>query len=161
MTDHHAIIPTEETPFLQKLQDRERKIYDLIVKRFLAVFLPPYQYEQTTVEASIGSQTFQTKGKRIVEIGWKEVYDFNTERDQLLPKWREGDTFPVLSMKQSEGQTNPPGRFNEGTLLSAMENPKKFMKESNKDLLDTILRQAASVLSPREQILLKSSSIQG
>ncbi|KPL58818.1 DNA topoisomerase III [Rossellomorea vietnamensis] len=138
VTDHHAIIPTEETPFLQKLQDRERKIYDLIVKRFLAVFLPPYQYEQTTVEATIGSETFQTKGKRIVESGWKELYDHNTDADQLLSRMEEGDVYPVLSMKETEGQTNPPGRFNEGTLLSAMENPKKFMKESNKDLLATI-----------------------
>ncbi|TMU87682.1 DNA topoisomerase III [Bacillus sp. BHET2] len=138
VTDHHAIIPTEETPSLQRLQDRERKIYDLIVKRFLAVFFPPYLYEQTTVEASIGSQTFQTKGKRIVEIGWKEVYDFDSEKDQLLTKMEKGDTYPVLSMQQSEGQTNPPSRFNEGTLLSAMENPRKFMKESNKELLNTI-----------------------
>ncbi|WP_374056698.1 DNA topoisomerase III [Rossellomorea sp. FM04394] len=138
VTDHHAIIPTEETPFLQRLQDRERKVYDLIVKRFLAVFYPPYLYEQTTVVASIGAETFQTKGKRIVEIGWKEVYDFNSEKDQLLSKMEEGDTYSVLAMKEAEGQTNPPSRFNEGTLLSAMENPKKFMKESNKDLLDTI-----------------------
>jgi DNA topoisomerase III len=138
VTDHHAIIPTEETPFLQKLQDRERKVYDLIVKRFLAVFLPPYQYEQTTVEATIGSETFQTKGKRIVDSGWKELYDHTTEADQLLSRMEEGDGYPVLSMKETEGHTNPPGRFNEGTLLSAMENPKKFMKESNKDLLATI-----------------------
>ncbi|MGG3913030.1 DNA topoisomerase III [Rossellomorea vietnamensis] len=138
VTDHHAIIPTEETPFLQKLQDREIKIYDLIVKRFLAVFLPPYLYEQTTVDASIGSETFQTKGKRIVDSGWKELYDHKTEADQLLSRMEEGDAYPVLSMKETEGHTNPPGRFNEGTLLSAMENPKKFMKESNKDLLATI-----------------------
>ena len=138
VTDHHAIIPTEETAFLQRLQDRERKIYDLIVKRFLAVFLPPYQYEQTTVEATIGSETFQTKGKRIVEAGWKELYDYNNETDQLLLKMEEGAAYQVISIKETEGQTNPPGRFNEGTLLSAMENPKKFMKESNKDLLATI-----------------------
>jgi DNA topoisomerase III len=138
VTDHHAIIPTEETPSLQRLQDRERKIYDLIVKRFLSVFLPPYQFEQTTVEAKIGSEFFQTKGKRIVESGWKEVYDFDSEKDQLLSKMEEGATYSVLSIKETESQTNPPGRFNEGTLLSAMENPKKFMKESNKDLLATI-----------------------
>ncbi|WP_201713885.1 DNA topoisomerase III [Rossellomorea arthrocnemi] len=138
VTDHHAIIPTEETPSLQRLQDRERKIYDLIVKRFLSVFLPPYQFEQTTVEAKIGSEFFQTKGKRIVESGWKEVYDFDSEKDQLLSKMEEGGTYSVLSIKETEGQTNPPGRFNEGTLLSAMENPKKFMKETNKDLLATI-----------------------
>ncbi|PFA67792.1 DNA topoisomerase III [Bacillus sp. AFS015802] len=138
VTDHHAIIPTEETPSLQRLQDRERKIYDLIVKRFLAVFFPPYQYEQTTVAATIGSVSFQTKGKRIVDAGWKEVYDFDSEKDQLLSKMDEGATYAVLSIKETEGQTNPPGRFNEGTLLSAMENPKKFMKASNKDLLATI-----------------------
>jgi DNA topoisomerase III len=138
VTDHHAIIPTEETPSLQRLQDRERKIYDLIVKRFLSVFLPPYQFEQTTVEAKIGSEFFQTKGKRIVESGWKEVYDFDSEKDQLLSKMEEGGTYSVLSIKETEGLTNPPGRFNEGTLLSAMENPKKFMKETNKDLLATI-----------------------
>jgi DNA topoisomerase III len=138
VTDHHAIIPTEETPFLQKLQDRERKIYDLIVKRFVAAFYPPYLYEQTTIEARVGTEIFQTKGKRIVENGWKEVYDFDSEKDQLLSKMEEGDMFSVLAMKETEGQTNPPGRFNEGTLLSAMENPKKFMKDSNKDLLHTI-----------------------
>lgn len=138
VTDHHAIIPTEETPSLQRLQDRERKMYDLIVKRFLAVFFPPYQYEQTTVAASIGTVSFQTKGKRIVDAGWKEVYDFDSEKDQLLSKMEEGTSYAVLSIKETEGQTNPPGRFNEGTLLSAMENPKKFMKASNKDLLATI-----------------------
>ncbi|MFI8686169.1 DNA topoisomerase III [Rossellomorea sp. NPDC077527] len=138
VTDHHAIIPTEETPSLQRLQDKERKIYDLIVKRFIAVFLPPYQYEQTTVGAKMGSESFQTKGKRIVDPGWKEIYDFDSENDQLLLKMEEGGTYSVRSVKETEGQTNPPGRFNEGTLLSAMENPKKFMKESNKDLIATI-----------------------
>ncbi|WP_226674073.1 DNA topoisomerase III [Rossellomorea aquimaris] len=138
VSDHHAIIPTEETPSLQRLQDRERKIYDLIVKRFIGVFLPPYQYEQTTVEAKIGSESFHTKGKRIVEPGWKEVYDFDSENEQMLSKMEEGAVYAVLSIKETEGQTNPPGRFNEGTLLSAMENPKKFMKETDKDLLATI-----------------------
>ncbi|UII58064.1 DNA topoisomerase III (plasmid) [Cytobacillus spongiae] len=138
VTDHHAIIPTEETPSLQRLQDREGKIYDLIVKRFLAVFFPPYQYEQTTVEASLGKEMFQTKGKRIVEMGWKEVYDFDSEKDQLVAKMEKGDTYRILSVKETEGHTSPPGRFNEGSLLSAMENPKRFMKESSKELLETI-----------------------
>ncbi|BCB03460.1 DNA topoisomerase III [Bacillus sp. KH172YL63] len=138
VSDHHAIIPTEETPSLQRLQDRERKIYDLIVKRFLAAFYPPFSYEQTTVEASAGTESFQAKGKRIVAFGWKEVYGIDEEKDQLLSEMEEGNTFPISSIKQTEGQTNPPGRFNEGTLLSAMENPKKFMKESNKALLETI-----------------------
>lgn len=138
VTDHHAIIPTEETPSLQRLQDRERKIYDLIVKRFLAIFLSPYQYEQTKVETFVGDETFQAKGKRIIDMGWKEVYEFGNENDQLIEKMEKGQQIALRSIAISEGKTKPPNRFNEGTLLSAMENPKKFMKESNQELLKTI-----------------------
>jgi DNA topoisomerase III len=138
VSDHHAIIPTEETPFLQRLQDKEVKIYDLIVKRFLAIFLPPFQYEQTKVELKIGNELFHTKGKRITDRGWKEVYGFDNEEDQLLGKMEESMELNVLSLVETEGKTTPPSRFNEGTLLSAMENPGKYMKESNKELLETI-----------------------
>jgi DNA topoisomerase III len=138
VSDHHAIIPTEETPFLQRLQDKEVKIYDLIVKRFLAIFLPPFQYEQTKVELTIGNVLFHTKGKRITDRGWKEVYGFDNEEDQLLGNMEEGMEINVLSLVGTEGKTTPPSRFNEGSLLSAMENPGKYMKESNKELLETI-----------------------
>ncbi|MGR3763946.1 DNA topoisomerase III [Rossellomorea sp. NS-SX7] len=138
VSDHHAIIPTEETPFLQRLQDREVKIYDLIVKRFLAIFLPPYQYEQTKVELSIGNEHFQTKGKRVKDSGWKDVYGFDEDEDQFLGKMEEGTELNLLSIVETEGMTTPPGRFNEGTLLAAMENPVKYMKESSKKLLETI-----------------------
>ncbi|MCA1053597.1 DNA topoisomerase III [Rossellomorea aquimaris] len=138
VSDHHAIIPTEETPFLQKLQDREVKIYDLIVKRFLAIFLPPYQYEQTKVELKVGKERFQTKGKRVKDTGWKDVYGFEQDEDQFLGKMEKGDELNLLSIEETEGTTNPPGRFNEGTLLAAMENPVKFMEERNKKLLETI-----------------------
>ncbi|WP_175989091.1 DNA topoisomerase III [Bacillus sp. Marseille-Q1617] len=138
VSDHHAIIPTEETPFLQRLQDREVKIYDLIVKRFLAVFLPPYQYEQTKVDLKIGSEQFHTKGKRVKESGWKDVYGFDHDEDQLLGKMEAGTVVNILSVVETEGLTAPPSRFNEGTLLAAMENPVKYMKESSKKLLETI-----------------------
>ncbi|MEG9296762.1 DNA topoisomerase III [Mangrovibacillus sp. Mu-81] len=138
VSDHHAIIPTEETPFLQRLQDREVKIYDLIVKRFLAVFLPPFQFEQTKVELTIGNEIFHAKGKRITDRGWKEVYGVDNEEDQLLGKMEEGMKISVLSIMGTEGKTTPPSRFNEGSLLSAMENPGKYMKESKKELLETI-----------------------
>ncbi|QWC24579.1 DNA topoisomerase III [Bacillus haikouensis] len=138
VSDHHAIIPTEETAFFGKLSDREAKIYDLIVKRFLAIFLPPYQYEQTRVEMTVGKVHFHTKGKRVKEKGWKDVYGFETDENQLLGKMEKGTELRLLSISETEGQTTPPGRFNEGTLLAAMENPAGFMKESNKELLETI-----------------------
>jgi DNA topoisomerase III len=138
VSDHHAIIPTEETPFLQRLNDREVKIYDLIVKRFLAIFFPPYQYEQTKVELRIGKEHFHTKGKRVTNKGWKEVYGFNNEEDEFLGRMEINDELNLLSVTETEGKTTPPSRFNEGTLLAAMENPVKYMKESDKELQETI-----------------------
>ena len=75
VTDHHAIIPTEQTVILSALQDKERKIYDLVVKRFLAVLSLPGEYEQTTIKAKIGEELFIAKGKRILAQGWQEIYE--------------------------------------------------------------------------------------
>ncbi|WP_046174720.1 DNA topoisomerase III [Domibacillus indicus] len=127
VSDHHAIVPTEQPPMLQELSDKERKIYDLIVKRFLAVLLPPYEYEQTTVEAKIGGETFTVKGNVVKSAGWKEVYGQDEEAEPSLPDVEKGQLLPVSSIKATEGETSPPPYFNEGTLLSAMENPAKFM----------------------------------
>ena len=143
VSDHHAIIPTEEPVFLAKLSDKERKIYDLVVKRFMAVLHAPFEYEQTTVEARIGSEPFFAKGKRVVSAGWKEVYgtfvdEDEDDVDQTLPKLEKGDKLPIQKVLMTSGETKPPSRFTEGTLLSAMENPSKFMTETSKDLIKTI-----------------------
>lgn len=146
VSDHHAIIPTEETVLLQKLSDKERKVYDLVVKRFLAVLFPPFEYEQTTIKASIGAETFVAKGKTVITMGWKEVYEnrFDDEdseddiREQLLPSLEKGNTLNISALTQTKGETKPPARFNEATLLSAMENPAKYMTSSNKDLAKTL-----------------------
>ncbi|MFJ7744919.1 DNA topoisomerase III [Peribacillus sp. NPDC097295] len=146
VTDHHAIIPTEQTPLPGKLSDKESKIYDLVVKRFLAVLMPPFEYEQTTVITKVGSETFIAKGKVILKSGWKEVYDHQFEEEeakdglaeQLLPTLGEGDILDISAVKQTEGETKPPEPFNEGTLLSAMENPARFMAGESKDLIKTL-----------------------
>ncbi len=147
VSDHHAIIPTEETVFLNKFSDKERKIYDLVVKRFLAVLYPAFEYEQTTIKANIAGETFVAKGKRVISSGWKEVYEnrFDDEedsvdemKDQLLPTVSKGDTLTVSSVTQTKGETKPPARFNEATLLSAMENPAKYMAGESKDLIKKI-----------------------
>jgi DNA topoisomerase-3 len=146
VSDHHAIIPTEQTVFLGSLTDKERKIYDLVVKRFLAVLFPPFEYEQTTITAKIGDQLFMARGKVVLNQGWKEIYNNNFEEEdskeelaeQLLPGVSKGEILPITALTQTKGETKPPAPFNEGTLLTAMENPAKYMANENKDLIKTI-----------------------
>ncbi len=141
VTDHHAIIPTEQRVLLSELNDNERKIYDLVIKRFLSVLYPAFEYEQTTIRAKIGDENFIAKGKRTISLGWKEVYSNNyhdedeeENDDQNLPLINKGDTLKLVSIIQTTGKTKPPAPFNEGTLLQAMENPIKYMSDESKTL---------------------------
>ncbi|MEH7435424.1 DNA topoisomerase III, partial [Bacillus thuringiensis] len=146
VSDHHAIIPTEGYVNFSAFTDKERKIYDLVVKRFLAVLFPAFEYEQLTLRTKVGNETFIARGKTILHAGWKEVYENHFEDDdvtddvkeQLLPHIEKGDTLAVKLLMQTSGQTKPPARFNEATLLSAMENPTKYMDTQNKQLADTL-----------------------
>ncbi len=146
VSDHHAIIPTEETVIMGNLTDKERKIYNLVVKRFIAVLFPSYEYEQVTFHTKIGDESFVARGKTIVAPGWKEVYnnhfdddDSNDEmKEQLLPTIEKGDTLNIKYIHETFGQTKPPARFNEATLLSAMENPVKYMASQDKTLAETL-----------------------
>ncbi|WP_026592563.1 DNA topoisomerase III [Bacillus sp. UNC437CL72CviS29] len=146
VSDHHAIIPTESYVNFSAFTDKERKIYDLVVKRFLAVLFPAFEYEQLTLRTKIGDETFVARGKTILHSGWKEVYENRFEDDdagedlkeQILPRIEKGDTLNVKLIAQTSGQTKPPARFNEATLLSAMENPTKYMDTQNKQLADTL-----------------------
>lgn len=146
VSDHHAIIPTEGYVNFSAFTDKERKIYDLVVKRFLAVLFPAFEYEQLTLRTKIGNETFIARGKTILHAGWKEVYENRFEDDdvtddvkeQLLPRIEKGDTLTVKLIMQTSGQTKAPARFNEATLLSAMENPTKYMDTQNKQLADTL-----------------------
>ncbi|MED4403814.1 DNA topoisomerase III [Metabacillus fastidiosus] len=145
VSDHHAIIPTEESVPLSAMTDKERKIYDLVVKRFLAVLMPPFEYEQTTIKAMIQNEVFIAKGKTVINQGWKAVYDQGLEEeetdvihDQNLPKLEKGDQLKLASLIKTKGETKPPAPFNEATLLSAMENPAKYMQGESKDLIKTI-----------------------
>lgn len=141
VSDHHAIIPTEQRVMLSDLSDKERKIYELVIKRFLSVLYPPFEYEQTTIKAKIGEENFIAKGKRTIKEGFKEIYtnddDDDSEDDikeQTLPLINKGDTLNISSINITSGKTKPPAPFNEGTLLSAMENPAKYMDTQNKEL---------------------------
>ena len=144
VSDHHAIIPTEEKLNLGVLSSEEKNIYSLVVKRFLSVMLPPYEYEQTTIKVNINGEIFLAKGNITLEKGWKALYqreDLDDEEGtQELPTLKVNDKLNIRKIELIKKQTTPPGRFNEGTLLSAMENPHKYInvgKDAAKTLGET------------------------
>lgn len=142
VSDHHAIIPTEEHVILEALNDNERKIYDLVVKRFLAVLTEAHEYEQTTVTAKMMNETFIAKGKVVKKQGWKALYDRHFDEEdndkQTLPTIEKGAVLKDVHVLMTTSETKPPERFTEGGLLQAMENPARFMEESDKQLTKTL-----------------------
>ena len=144
VSDHHAIIPTEEKGSLANLSTDESHIYNLVVKRFLSVLLPAYEYEQTTIKVDINGETFTAKGNITKSKGWKKLYEKDNiddcEKNVELPSINKGDSLQISSVDYVKKQTTPPARFNEATLLSAMENPHKYTnidKDSAKTLNET------------------------
>lgn len=157
VSDHHAIIPTEQFVQLEHMSNDERKIYDLVVRRFLAVLSPACEYEEISLTGMIGNETFRAKGSQILKTGWREIYDADWEdfEDEDVPDnggttgsaspaaatWpdiREGSELPVTSLSITEGKTKPPAYFTEGTLIAAMENPARYMQHKNQTLARTL-----------------------
>ena len=147
VSDHHAIIPTEQFVQLDNMTIDERRIYDLVVRRFLAVMYPPFEYEQTTVTVTIGGESFVARGKIVREQGWKaacenapdeEEEDEKEVKEQQLPDLKRGDAVTDLTLAMTEGKTKPPAPFNEATLLSAMENPVAYMETKNREMAKTL-----------------------
>jgi len=146
VSDHHAIIPTEHPVDLRALGDRERKIYDLVITRFLSVFFPPFEYEQLSVKIKIGGELFTANGRVVLSQGYQAVYQHTDDDDeeaagagtQSLPSFRRGEKISIIGVKQTEGKTSPPAPFNDATLLSAMESPAKYMETKDKALAETL-----------------------
>ena len=153
VSDHHAIIPTEQFVQLDHMTNEERKIYDMVVRRFLAVLYPASQYEQVTMEAKAAGETFAASGKVIKNLGWREVYEGGADddddleddtddekklKDQRLPEMKTGTRLKILKTSLNTGKTKPPARFTEATLLAAMENPVKFMETRDKEAVKTL-----------------------
>ena len=171
VSDHHAIIPTEEYVQMEHMSNNERKIYDLVVRRFISVLYPAFEYEQTTLKAEAAGETFTAKGKVIKAAGWKAVYadavssgssasqydaygDYEDSEDfgedfqnndmylkaseQALPVLHKGDTLTVTRTNITSGKTKAPARFTEATLLSAMENPVRYMSSDDNKMKKTL-----------------------
>lgn len=138
VTDHHAIIPTEQFVQLSRLSTEETRIYDLIVKRFLAVLSPAFEFEQTTIRAEVQGEVFSAKGKIVKQKGWRNIYEGSDSAEdyceedlpeQTLPAVHKGDVVGIKSVKAVQGKTKPPARYTEATLLSAMEHPGKLIED--------------------------------
>ncbi len=167
VSDHHAIIPTEQFVQLDHMTVDERRIYDLVVRRFLAVLEPPYEYEQISLTVGIGEETFTARENVVTAMGWKAVYDTEKEglslaelfeeeeRDgwgglsenraqgsrvsgEKLLQLKKGDVLKGVSLSMTEGKTKQPAHFNDATLLSAMENPAGYMESKDKDMVKTL-----------------------
>ncbi len=146
VTDHHAIIPTEQRPDFSAMSSKERAIYDLVVKRFLAVLMDAYEYEETKLVLSCENYKFHAKGNVTLKTGWKVIYgnvsidaenEDEDDKTQNLPSINKGDRYNILDVKIANGKTKPPARYTEATLLSAMEHPVISDKQLNKVLTDT------------------------
>ena len=149
VSDHHAIIPTEQFVQLDHMTIDERRIYDLVVRRFLAVLYPPYEYEQTSLLVSMGGEQLRAQGNVVKNQGWKAAYgegngdDWEDEGEEsvkliTLPEVKEGDVLPPITLSLTEGKTKPPAPFNEATLLSAMEHPAAYMESDDKAMAKTL-----------------------
>ncbi|MEA2211475.1 MAG: topoisomerase [Solirubrobacteraceae bacterium] len=139
VTDHHAIIPTRaESHPVDKMNDDDRRIYDLVVRRFLAVFHPDAVFENTRVETTVADHVFRTRGKVMLVPGWRGVYgelaeadrsDDDEGREQQLPRLERDEAVTVTDVAAEEKITKPPRRYTEGALLAAMETAGKLVDE--------------------------------
>lgn len=160
VSDHHAIIPTEQTVLLNGLSTEERKLYDLIVRRFISLFYPPARYDAVAVTVNVEGQSFHVKGTTVKDAGWREVYggDMSNDDDEepsdepaagsvKLPELREGATVTISRCMVRPGRTQPPKRYNEASLLTQMEKHGLGTPATRADIIeklvssDTIERQ--------------------
>ncbi|MBJ6361578.1 DNA topoisomerase III [Paenibacillus sp. GCM10012307] len=154
VSDHHAIIPTEQYVNLSALDSDERRLYDLIVKRFIALFYPEYRYAETSVVVKAGEDLLFAKGKVAKDQGWKEVYgshtysdeeddELQTETDsssrQILPELSQGQLLTVRNARARELRTTPPPRYTEATLLGMMEKYGLGTPATRADIIEKLL----------------------
>jgi DNA topoisomerase-3 len=143
VTDHHAIIPTRAEHDVSKFNADDKRIYDLVVRRFLAVFHPDAEFENTRVETTVAEHIFRTHGRVLLVPGWRGVYGEAAEgderpgrdaeddegRDQHLPKLEQGETVETREVEALEKETQPPRRYSDASLLAAMETAGKLVDD--------------------------------
>src|SRR6266498_2470960 len=137
--DHHAIIPTDIDHDVNALTPDERRVFDLVARRFLAVFHPPARYARTTVITIVEEERFRTRGKITLEAGWRAVYGLEPDQERQseeedseggeIPALQQGQTVRCIAAEIEDKMTRPPPRYTEATLLSAMETAGKLIDD--------------------------------
>lgn len=173
ITDHYAIIPTGEgKENLAKLTQKERNVYELIVKRFLAIFYPAAEYNRISIELKVGQESFFASGKVCTNMGYTEIYkndkvikeksdeDKKDEEDEediddveILAKLKKGDTLNICDFNLKEGETKPPKRYNSGAMILAMENAGKLIEDE--ELREQIKGSGIGTSATRAEIIKK------
>lgn len=165
VTDHHAIIPTEQPLDLSRLENDEKRLYDLIARRFITVLSPPYKYDQTTIITEVNGQWFYARGKVVKSQGWRTVTgaamlareEDDREKDllpsQTLKHQAKGGKKEVKDCKLKKSKTSPPPRYTEATLLTAMESPGKFIEDE--ELRESIKAGGLGTPATRAEIIEK------
>ena len=128
VSDHHAIIPTEQKPNYMSLSDTELKIYNLVVKRFLENLLPDYKYEETSYSFKLDNKVFTAKSTKVIQLGFKELSRSEIEDKKISFSTKE---FSLDSLQYNKKQITPPSYYTEGSLIYAMENPFEFVDDDN------------------------------
>ena len=144
VSDHHAIIPTRSEHKLEKMSSDDRRIFDMVARRFLAVFHPEAVFENTRVETTVGEEghVFRTRGKLLIVPGWRGVYDEvaaadaqpakgeeDEGADQQLPRLEDGETVATIEVASDRKETKPPRRYSDASLLGAMETAGKLVDD--------------------------------
>jgi DNA topoisomerase-3 len=139
VTDHHAIIPTNASHPVDKMSDDDKRVYDMVVRRFLAAFHPEAVFENTRLETTVASHVFRTRGRVLVVPGWRGVYgeglsdgssaEDDDGGDQHLPKLEQGEDVRTLEIESLEKVTKPPRRYSDASLLAAMETAGKLVDD--------------------------------
>jgi DNA topoisomerase III len=150
--DHFAIIPTGTAP--GSLDDYERKVFEMVTKRFVAVFFPPAQFESTTRITRVEGEPFKTEGKILIAPGWLEVYGreaVSAKPEENLPPARQGERVATISIEIKTDQTKPPARYSEATILSAMEAAGRLVEDE--ELRDAMKEKGLGTPATRAAII--------
>jgi DNA topoisomerase III len=139
VTDHHAIIPTNAQHPVDRMSDDDKRVYDMVVRRFLAVFHPDAEFENTRLETTVAAHIFRTRGRVLIVPGWRAVYgeglesradgDEDEGTDQQLPKLARGEDVRTLDVESLARETKPPRRYSDASLLAAMETAGKLVDD--------------------------------
>jgi DNA topoisomerase-3 len=153
---HHAVIPNVNTverlrEIWPRLSADERRLFDVIARSYLAAMMPDFRYRQTTVTLDVRSHLFRASGRQPIEMGWRAAFpdwqpaEEKGEEAQLLPALRNGETVQLRDAEVEDKETRPPPRYNEGTLIDAMQNAWRFVEDEG---LRERLKEAKGIGTP-------------